>query len=114
MKRQTDNNNEPFGPLPVDPDIRAAAEMCNRIAELDRLSIPNVDGLSNQEGLFIFDVLPHCPPTMNLAEISTIFERLSDQTRTCYQSTITFEPFAFNLLRPYRFVSVCCYNMNDG
>ena len=113
-KRQSTGGEPGIGPVPGDSEVMRAAEICNALATVDRVSIPNADDLRDQEGRHIFDVLPPCPPTRGQVVMNSLFGPFFDETRNCYQSTVTFEPFFAILLRPYSFVSVCCYDAISG
>ena len=100
------------GAMPCNPDVTANAERCNGLAVLDQQSITDAENLMDFQGSSIFQVLPPCPPTRALVELSTKFVNLADDMRDCYQSTMMFEPFIQGGFRPYQFVSVCCYDQN--
>ena len=109
-----DGNDEPaYGAVPCNAEVKGNAERCTGLAQLDQASIPDANNLQDDQNRPIFEVLPACPPTQDLVEISTMFNRLEDSTN-CYISTMTFEPFnpVGMFIRVYRFASICCYDPN--
>ena len=113
-KRQLAGTDEPaYGPVPTNPELRAFYEECVGLAMVDQASIPDANNLMDVQGRSTFEVLPACPPTRDLVQLSPLFVPLNDASRDCFQSTIDFVPVNPNsTMRPYRFVSVCCYDDN--
>ncbi len=109
----TGDGEPAYGAVPTSEEVKGTAERCKGIAGADEASITDPNNLMDIRNRLIFDILPACPPTKDLAEISALFECLNDLTRDCYRSTMFFEPFSLGgFLRPYRFISICCYDTN--
>ena len=104
----------PSGACPADTAIQMAKELCHNIANLDDASFTNINTLRDRNDES-WTVLSKCPPTRVQLEISTEFNSFSSQAGDCYRSKNTFVPTAISgnpLIRPYEFVSVCCYERN--
>lgn len=106
-----DDGETAYGPVPCNPDMKERLEMCTLFENIDMQSLNDGDVLDN---LPFGGALPHCPPTKNLVEISTMFQPYPDDTRDCYRSTTFHEPILNAPQRNYRFVSICCYNQDSN
>ena len=101
------------GECPCDPDLKMAKQNCVGAANSDDMAFTDIDTLRDDNGRSIAS-LPSCPPTKAHLRISTEFEPFSapiNNMGDCHRSMNTFEPIDITI-RPYVFVSVCCYDSN--
>ena len=101
----------PSGKCPADAAMQDEKQLCRDTAQADDGSFVDIDELEDSN-MQTWRTLSQCPPTRAHLQISTEFEPFPLQTGDCYRSRNTFVPSlsSNSLLRPYEFVSVCCYD----
>lgn len=102
----------PADELPAGEELVAAVEMCNGFSRFDGFSIPDIGETKGENSVSILELVPKCPPTRLHMDISTEFVEFPAQVGDCFRSINSYAANNPNLLKPYEFVSICCYNIN--
>ena len=104
----------PAGAVPADQVAQGDKQVCIGIAKFDDQDIMEFNDLRNANNQIWTAALPGCPPIEALIQLSGEFQPFPLQGDNCYRSNNMFVPMIEGAMRTFQFVSVCCYDENNG
>ena len=112
-KRQDNIGQGTGGQNPTNEDIQMKRDTCIGIATADDTAFMDISTLRDNDNNAFSDVLPLCPQTKALLDLSPMFQenQFTTQPGDCYRSNDLYIPAN---VEAYQFASVCCYDANNN
>ena len=99
------------GKNPTNPVIEMKRGICRAIADADDAAFMDINTLRDDNNNAFSDVLPNCPRTRVRLDLSPLFQDFDTQPGDCFRSNDVYTP---TTIEGFQFVSVCCYDANNG
>ena len=96
------------GEIPTNEQIQMMRSICFSIAAADDEAFLDISTLRDSNDRTFSDILPLCPLTKALLDLSPMFQgnQFTTQPGDCYRSLDLYTPVN---VAGYQFASVCCY-----